>query len=270
MTVLPAAVTLFVTAALLNLSLPVQAQEPQQKIVIGGAQSVVPLAEQFSTRFRKEHPGTEIEIVGGGSNYAVHATQRGEIDIGLISRSLNAPEKNSLHVAPFGHDAILILTHPGNRVGNLTLEQIRRIYLGEITNWRQVGGEDQGIIPLTREKSSGIHAIFTQNLFGAGYNVQEKAFILRASKEKVLKTIKRIEGVVGYGILRLDQAESQGVKVLAIQGNFPNEKNIREGLYPLVRPQLVISQGKPTGLRRQWMEGFVKFAAGAAPPEDRP
>ncbi|MGH7830262.1 MAG: hypothetical protein ACREP8_08790, partial [Candidatus Binatia bacterium] len=103
-----------------------------------------------------------------------------------------------------------------------------------------------------------------------GFKGHEKAFILRAGKEKVLKTIKRIEGVVGYGILRPDQAQTQGVKILAVEGNFPNEKNIRDGLYPLVRPHLVISHGRPAGLRREWIEGFVKFAAGAAPPENRP
>lgn len=268
MTGTPAVLTLLL-AALLPLALPAQAQERQKKIIIGGAQSVVPLAEHFSAQFRKQHPGVEIEIVGGGSNYAVNATQRGDIDIGLVNRSLTVAERATVHTAPFGHDAILILTYPGNQVANLTLEQIRRIYLGEFTNWRDVGGEDQGIIPLTREKSSAIHSIFIQNLFGSGFNGQEKAFILRASKEKVLKTIKRIQGVVGYGILRLEQAQSQGVKIVAVEGNIPNEKNIREGLYPLVRPQLVISRARPEGFSREWMEGFVKFAARVAPLEDR-
>jgi len=270
MTGIPAVLTLLLTTALVTATLPAQAQERQQKIIIGGAQSVVPLAEQFSAQFRKQHPGVEIEIVGGGTNYAVSAIQRGDIDIGLVSRSLTVAERVAVHTAPFGHDAILILTYPGNQVANLTLEQIRRIYLGELTNWRDVGGEEQGIIPLTREKSAGIHAIFIQNLFGNGFNGQEKAFILRASKEKVLKTIKRIEGVVGYGILRLEQAQTEGVKTLAVEGKLPTEKNIREGLYPLVRPQLLISRGRPEGLRREWMDGFVTFAAKANAPKERP
>src|SRR5688572_14282068 len=168
MTGMPVALALFITC-LLAFAPTAQAQLQQQKIIIGGAQSIVPLAEQFSAQFRKQHPSVEIEIVGGGSNYAVAATQRGEIDIGLISRSLSADEKAIIHSAPFGHDAILILTYPGNRVGNLSIEQIRRIYLGELSNWRDVGGDDQGIIPLTREKSAGIHTIFIQNLFGNGF-----------------------------------------------------------------------------------------------------
>jgi len=269
MTGIPAILTLLL-AALLPLALPAQAQERQKKIIIGGAQSIVPLAEQFSAQFLKEHPGTEIEIVGGGSNYAVNATQRGEIDIGLVTRSLSAEEKTAIYAEPFGQDAILILTHPGNVVPNLALEEIRRIYLGQITNWREVGGEELGIIPLTREKSAAIHTIFTDRLFGKGLADQEKAFILRASKEKVLKTIKRVEGVIGYGILRLDQAQTQGIKVLAVEARLPTDENIRAGLYPLVRPQLLISRGKPQGLAREWMLGFVKFGQRSVKTEQSP
>ena len=264
----PALTFLFIFL-LLTTSIPLESQELPQKIIIAGAQSLTSQAEQFSAQFRKEHPGVAVEILGGGTAYAINAIQRSEIDIGLITRSLSAAEKTVIHAEPFGQDAIILLTHPGNKVSSLTLEQIRRIYLAQITNWREAGGEHQGIIPLTREKSSGIHTIFIQQLFGNGFNGQEKAFTLRASKEKVLKTIKRIQGSIGYGILRLDQAEAQGIKVLAVEAKLPTEGNLCEGLYPLTRPQLLISRGRPSGLVREWMLGFVKFAHRSAKVADR-
>ncbi len=254
----------------LTMPLPVQAQSEQKKITIAGAQSITPLAEQFSIKFRKDHPGIEVDIRGGGTNYAINAARRGEIDIGLITRSLNPAEKADLQVEPFGQDAIILLTYPGNPVSSLALDQIRRIYLGQITNWHEVGGKNKGIIPLTREKSSAIYTIFIDSLFGKGFNGQEKAFTIRASKEKILRTVKRIEGSIGYGIVRLEEAGIQGVKVLGVEGKLPTDGNIREGLYPLIRPQLLISRGTPTGAVREWMVGFSRFASRNNSPGNSP
>lgn len=234
------------------------AQE-RRKIVVAGAQSLAPLAEEFSQQFRRNHPGTEIEIRGGGSNYAVEAALRSEIDVGLVTRMLTDAEKAKLQSLSIGQDAIILLTYPGNRVTQLTLEQLRAIYLGKTNNWRQLGGEDKGIVALTREQGSALHKTFADHVFGRGFKGQEKAFILRASKGKVLRTIKRIEGSIGYGIVGLDEAESQGVKILAVEGKFPSAENIQRGLYPLSRPQLVISTGAANGAVREWILAFADF-----------
>lgn len=259
---------LLLVLVFLMISLPLQAQEKRQKITIGSAQSIVFLAEQFSAQFRKDYPGIEIKILGRGSNYAVDAARRGEIDIGLIARSLSSIEKKDLHEKPFGRDAIFLLTYPGNSVSNLTLEQIRRIYLGEITNWREVGGQDKGIVPLTRERTSNIHAIFTRHVFGKSSYTQEKAFTIRATKEKILKTIKRIEGSIGYGIVHFEQVKAQGIKVLEVEGKLPTKEHIRAGLYPLTRPRLLISRGKPKGIVREWMLAFIRFTSREVPKKE--
>ena len=244
------------------LASPVRAQSPQppQKIVIAGAQSLTPLAEQFSAQFYKQHPRVAIEIRRGNSNYAVNGVRNGEIDIGLVTRELSAAERAELHVEPFGHDAIILLSYPSNAVGELTLEQLRKIYLGKITNWREVGGEDKGIVPLTREKSSALRGTFIDSLFGKGFQAQEKAFVLRANKDKVLRTIKRIQGSLGYGIVRVEEAQAEGVKVLGIEGVLPTTISIRDELYPFTRPQLLVSKGRRDGIIQEWMSEFAQFA----------
>jgi len=239
-----------------------QVQRQRQKIVIGSAQSLVPLAEKFSDRFRKENPGIEIEIRGGGSNYAVNAARSRQVDIGLAARHLDSKEKAGLHVEAFGQDSIVLLSYPGNPVSSLTLAQLRAIYTGKITQWSQVGGEDQGIVSLTRERGAAIRAIFLQHLFGDGFDGQEKAFMIRASKDKILRTVKRITGSVAYGIVRLEEAQSHGVRVLAVDGKLPTEKNIRQGLYPFVRPQYVIVPVDAAAPARRWVAGFLSFAGG--------
>ena len=246
---------------------PVLAQTEPQKILIGGAQSLAPLAEKFSARFQKERPGLEIEIRRTNSNYAVSAVQSGQIQVGLVTRSLSAAEKAEFHVTSMGHDAIILLSYPWNSVTDLTLEQLQKIYLGKITNWREIGGEDKGIVPLTREHSSAIHGTFIESLFGRGFSGQEKAFILRANKEKVLRTIKRVRGSVGYGIVGVEEAQAEGIKVLAINGKAPNTANIREGLYPFTRPQLLVSKARPSPLVQEWMLGLARFADQSAKAE---
>jgi phosphate transport system substrate-binding protein len=246
-------------SAVLSTLPSVHAQTQQQRIVIGGAQSLAPTAEKFSARFRKDHPGVEIEIRRANSNYGVSAAQSGEIHIGLVTRNLTSAEKAAFHVESVGHDAIIFLSYPWNDVSGLTLEQLRQIYLGKIINWREVGGEEKGIVPLTREANSALHAMFIENLFGKGFNGHEKAFVLRASKDKILRTIKRVRGSLGYGIVGLEEAQAEGVKVLAIDGKSPTEDNIDRGVYPFTRPQLLVSKNGVDTIAQEWIRGFVKF-----------
>jgi phosphate transport system substrate-binding protein len=257
----PSALLSLLVAALLVSVTSSNAQEQQQRIVIAGAQSMVPLAQEFTAQFRRAHPAIRIHLQGGGSNYAVSAVRRGEIDVGLVSRSLSADESADLAVESLGDEAILFVTYPKNPVGGLTLHQLRQIYTGQAINWRSFGGENKGIIALTRERSSAIHGLFINHLFGQNFNGREKAFTIRASKEKILKTIKRIEGSLGYGNLRVEQAKAQGVKVLSIEGKFPTQANIHAGRYPVMRPQLLISRKKSAEPVPTWMREFAQFSS---------
>jgi phosphate transport system substrate-binding protein len=259
--------SLFLIFVFITTLLPDQAHPQRQGITIAGAPSVIPLAEKFSAQFRKDHPAVEIEILASSTSHAISSVRRGEIDIGVVTRHLRAEEWGNLRRTLFGRDAIVLVTYRDNPVAGLTLEQIRGIYLGEITNWREVGGADKGIIPLTRESSSSIFRIFMKHLFGKNFNGQLKAFTVRARKEKVLKTVKRIEGSIGYGVLRLEQAEAKEVKVLDVEGKLPTEQNIRKGLYKFTRPHLLISQESPKSIVEKWMREFTDFAGWKTAPE---
>jgi phosphate transport system substrate-binding protein len=238
-----------------------RAQTPAQRLIVGGALSLAPLAEKFSAEFRKNHPQAEVEIRRGNSNYAVGAAHNGEIQVGLVTRNLTGAEAADFRVESMGRDAIIMLSYSWNTATDLTLDQLRKIYLGKIVNWREVGGEDKGIVPLTREASAAIHGTFVEKLFGKGFDGREKAFVLRASKEKILRTIKRVRGSLGYGIVRVEEAEAEGVRVLAIDGKAPTAENIRQGIYPFTRPLLLIAKKNPGPLAEQWMREFGKFVS---------
>ncbi|HZA55410.1 MAG TPA: substrate-binding domain-containing protein [Candidatus Udaeobacter sp.] len=257
------------TLWLLTMVLPISLNAAEQRLIIGGAQSLIPLAEKYSREFHANHPGIEIEIRRANSNYAIDAVRNGEIQLGLVARRIGARERSELKVAPLGHDAIILLSYPWNSVANLTLEQLRQIYLGKITSWKEVGGEEQGIVPFTREASSALHKMFLESVFGKGFSHHEKAFILRANKDKVLRTIKRIRGSLGYGIVRLDEAQAEGVTVMAIDGKFPSAANIRQEIYPLIRPQLLICKRGSDGVVEEWRIGFEKFVSRNVQAESR-
>jgi phosphate transport system substrate-binding protein len=254
---------------LLATGLPSAADAAERKVVIGGAQSLTPLAEKFTTYFRRDHPDVELEIRRANSNYAVNAVRNGEFQIGLLSRSLSDREKFEFYVETLGYDAVVMLSYSWNSVAALSVEQLRHIYLGKITNWNEVGGEDKGIVPLTREASSALHKIFIESLFGPRFQEREKAFVLRASKEKVLRTIKRIRGSLGYGIVRMEEAETEGVKVLAVNGKLPTTANVQQQLYPFTRPQFLISKHRPEGVAHEWVAGFTRFASHSKDPKER-
>lgn len=253
---------LLLTLWLLVMVVPAKIRAADQKIVIGGAQSLTPLAEKFSDRFRIKHPEIEIQIRAGGSNYAVAAARSGEIDIGLVARNLDPAERTGLQIVPIGHDAIVLLSYPGNPLDNLTLAQIQSIYLGKISYWSELGGEAKKMVPLTRERSAAIRTVFIQELFGKQFDGQERAFTIRASKEKILRTIKRITGAIGYGIVRLEEARSQGVKVLAVEGKLPIEENIVQGVYPFTRGHYLVVPTNAPSIVQQWVADFVRFGGG--------
>lgn len=253
----------------LAFALPAALPAAEKKIVIGGAQSLTSSADRFSAQFRNRHPGVEIEVRRSNSNYAVQATRNGEIQVGLVTRNLSAAEKSEFHTRLVGRDAIIFLTYPGNPVTDLSLDQLRDIYLGKITNWRPVGGADDGIVPLTREAGSALSTMFMERLFGKGFNgQQQKAFILRANKDKVLRTIKRIRGSLGYGIVRLEEAEAEGVKVMAINKILPTGPNLQRDPYPFTRPHLLITKTQPDGILQEWLAGFAQFTRQTAGSRD--
>lgn len=245
--------------AVLTLSMPSTLDAAGHRIIIGGAQSLAPLAGEFSAQFRNRHPGIEIDIRRSNSNYAVQAALTGEVHIGLVTRQLTPAETSVLYAQSIGQDAVMILSHPDNAVANLSLDQLRDVYLGKVAQWREVGGSTSGIVPLTREPGSALHAIFVDRLFGKDSRNRPRAFVLRANKEKVLRTIKRVRGSLGYGIVRMEEAQAEGVTVLAIDNFLPTTNNLQNEKYPFTRPHLLVTKASPQGIIREWLLGFAEF-----------
>jgi phosphate transport system substrate-binding protein len=128
------------------------------KLQLAGSTSVQPHAEVLAKAFQANNSGVQIFVQGGGSSAGVTAVGTGTADIGMSSANLSASQKSqypNLKAVPIAVDGIAIIVNPQNNISNLTTNQTRDIFTGNITNWNQVGGSDAKINVVNREEGSG-------------------------------------------------------------------------------------------------------------------
>jgi len=129
-------------------------------VIVAGSTTVAPVAQALADAFMAAHSGYTVEVQSMGTGAGMTAAIEGVADIGLASRNLNADELVTLDYQTFAIDGIVVITHESNPVSNLTYEQIRNIFLGNITNWSEVGGNNASIIVISRESGSGARGSF--------------------------------------------------------------------------------------------------------------
>lgn len=228
---------------------------PEVRLTLAGSTTVQPLVEALAARYRQLHPNITMDIAAGGSVVGINAVHEGRVDIGMASRPLKADEAQGISAVPIASDVLAIIVHPANPVPALSREQLRQIYLGQITNWREVGGDDRPIVPVVREISSGTRGAFDSLVLDeaqptASADVQVTAGEVEARVAGDLAAI----GYVGFGNLASD------VRVLPIDGALPSPTSVHTRQYPLVRPLLLLLGP----LSRPEAHAFVEFAVSQA------
>jgi len=216
--------------------------------IVAGSTSVQPYAEILAEEYMILHTGAEIDIQGGGSSAGITAAKSGIANIGMSSRHLNEEEK-SLWSIEIAKDGLGVIVHPSNPIENLTLDQIRKIYSGEIKNWSEVGGNDAKIHIITREEGSGTRSAFAE-LVMEKTEITAKA-IVQDSNGAVKQLIKDDENAIGYVSLGLVDKD---VKALHLEGIAANQENILNGTYTLSRPFLFVALSEPTGETKQFID----------------
>lgn len=216
--------------------------------IVAGSTSVQPYAEILAEEYMIQHPGTEIDIQGGGSSAGITAAKSGIASLGMSSRHLNEDEK-SLWSVEIAKDGLGVIVHPSNPIANLTLDQIRKIYSGEIKNWSEIGGNDAKIHLITREEGSGTRSAFAE-LVMKKTEITPKA-IVQDSNGSVKQLVKDDENAIGYISLGL---VDKSVKALHLEGIAATQENILNGSYTLSRPFLFVALSEPTGEAKQFLD----------------
>jgi len=216
--------------------------------IVAGSTSVQPYAEILAEEYMILQPGTEIDIQGGGSSAGITAAKSGVANLGMSSRHLNDEEK-SLWSVEIAKDGLGVIVHPSNPINNLTLDQIRKIYSGEIKSWSEVGGTNSKIHLITREEGSGTRSAFTE-LVMEKTEITLKA-IVQDSNGAVKQLVKDDENAIGFISLGL---VDNNVKALHLDDVVASQENILNGSYKLSRPFLFVSLSPPTGQAKEFLD----------------
>lgn len=234
-----------------------------------GSTSVQPFAEMLSQEFDLLHTGQMVDVQGGGSTAGIQAVSENIAEIGMCSRSLKDEEASKFTGITIAMDGLALVVHKSNTVNGLTRVQVRDIFRGAITNWRQVGGEDLPIRLITREEGSGTREAFVKLVMEAGAKIASKAAgapagdkhvanriyrkaMTQESNGAVKELVKHDRGAIGYMSLGLVKDE---LKILAVDGVYPSLENVTTKRYPLMRPFLYVVRGTPS----KGAQAFIDF-----------
>ncbi|MCI4444676.1 MAG: phosphate ABC transporter substrate-binding protein [Candidatus Aminicenantes bacterium] len=218
------------------------------EIVIAGSTSVQPFADKWAELFMEKKPGLVINVQGGGSTAGIMAAKSGTAHIGMSSRELKEEEK-SLHETEVARDGIAIIVHPSNPVKDLTIDQVKSIFSGDITNWKTLNGRDEAITVVVREEGSGTRGAFQEMVMGKT-RITKRA-IVEDSNGTVREIVSRDPNSIGFISLGL---VNDKVKAIALNGVFPSEEAILKKEYHLVRPFLFLTKEEPKGLAKEFID----------------
>ncbi|ACL70908.1 phosphate ABC transporter substrate-binding protein [Halothermothrix orenii] len=225
-------------------------------LFIQGSSTVLPIAQKAAEVYMSKHD-VHISVRGGGSGNGIAALIDGAVDIADASRFIKNKEvsaaiANGIYPVPHrvAKDSIAVVVHPGNPVSDLTVEELKGIYTGKITNWKELGGKDQEIVVVSRDSSSGTFAVFNDiandgELNNEALRVTSRA-LLQASNGEARATVADTPGAIGYiglGYLNDD------VKAVKLNGHLPSDSQ-----YMIVRPLYMFTNGWPRGLTKKFID----------------
>ena len=226
------------------------------KITISGSTSVGPTMEILAEDYQKANKGTTIEVQQVGSSAGITNTIDGTSQIGMSSRDLKDEEKSELKEYQIAIDGIAVITNSANKVKDLTLQQVKDIYTGKITNWKEVGGPDEDIVLVTRPGSSGTRATFQK--YALDGNEEASNASMETDDSGVLLTnVKDTKGAIGYVALSYLTGDA-GVETVAIDGVEPTLENTYSGEYPVWTFEHMYTKGEPNEV----VSAFLDYITG--------
>ncbi len=211
---------------------------------IKGSDTVLPLSQKEAEAYLKKNPSAKVVVTGGGSGVGLAALLDGTTDIAMASRKIKFDEKAKLAEAGksateviIAWDALAVIVHPSNKVGQLTREQLEAIFTGKVRNWKEVGGADMQIVVYSRETSSGTYEFFKESVL-KNKNYMSAVLSLPATGA-IIQSVSQTKGAIGYVGLAYLTPSVKALKVSYDKGGSFVAPSIQASLdksYPVVRP----------------------------------
>ena len=217
-----------------------------QKVVckVKGSDTCLPLSQKEAEEFMKKSSGSAITVIGGGSGVGLSALQNGTTDIAQSSRKMKLDEKQKLIDAgkafkevTISFDALAVIVNPANKISQLKREQLEAIFTGKISNWKDVGGDDEKIIVYSRESSSGTFEFFKEFVMNKK-NYATTALLMPATGA-IVQSVSQTKGAIGYVGLAYVEKTVKALKVSYDNGKTYIEPSVASAMnktYPITRP----------------------------------
>jgi phosphate transport system substrate-binding protein len=216
------------------------------RIVVDGSTTVGPIAKAFAEYYMGKNKDVNITVSESGSGNGAKSLVNAACDVATMSRPMKSSEKKSAQeagVMPVEYiiamDGIAMVVHPSNPVENLTVEQIKGIYSGKITNWKELGGPDKAIVIISRDTNSGTYEAFKSLVTGEERMSEKVEYV--GSNGAIRQRIMSTENAVGF----VGLAFLEGVKSLKVNGVEVSPETILEKKYPISRPLYLYTIGRP-------------------------
>jgi phosphate transport system substrate-binding protein len=220
----------------------------------GGAIAAV---NALAKRFSELHPGVVFQIDETGSDAGVNLATTGGVDFGFTSRALTAAESAQLSSVGIGLAGTCVIVNSANPVKGLTKEQVRQIFAGDITNWKQVGGQDLAIKVFIREANAATRGSFEAYFFG-GKATYAKDVTEVFELEQTLKAVGSFGASIGMATASSRTATEPTVKILTIDGVAATPENLVNGSYKIGRPLLIVFPSDASKVR-PGLKAFLDF-----------
>ena len=222
-----------------------------------GSTSMEKVIGALSESYMAANKGVTVNYNPTGSGSGITAVKEGTCDIGLSSRALKDEEKEGgLKETVLAYDGIAIIVHPDNPVSDLSIEQIAKLYTGEITNWKDVGGKDAEVVLIGREAASGTRDGF-ESITGTKDKCQYRQEL--TSTGDVITAVSQNPDAIGYASLA---SIKDSVKALNVDGVTPSEATVKDGSYKVQRPFVLVTvEGKALSSAAQ---SFFDYATSPA------
>ena len=241
---------------------PSKIKKQNHKIMIAGSTSVQPIAEKLAEHYMALHPEVKIEVQGGGSSAGIQAAKTGAAEIGASSRELK-PDEKDLHEFILAYDAIVLIVNPKNKISNISLDQVMKIFSGQASNWADIVTAACGLITcITREEGSGTRSAFEELIMRKKAEIADRCLVQDSTGalREIVADDPNAVGYVSFGGI------NDKVKPLSIDNIAPVMKNFKESdnskKYKIIRPFLFVTNSKPEGLCLEFMN-YIRSDEGA-------
>ncbi len=244
-------------------------------IRVKGSDTMVNLAQAWAEAYMKDHSDANISVTGGGSGTGIAALINGDTDIATASREMEPQEiaqakAKRLNPQRFivARDGVSVIVNPANTVSKLTIAQLSDIYTAKVTNWKQVGGPDQKIVVLSRDKSSGTHVFFLEHVLRKGKSKGPEEYapsvLMLPSSQAIADTVATNKAAIGY--VGMGYVQKNKHKTIAVAKDpkspyiEPTVANVLNSTYPIARPLNMYTPNVPPAN----VKAFIDFTLSPA------